>query len=101
MIEAEVINDIKLIENPHINNGVMPAFLSKRETEPARHIQMSLDDYTPTPLTELSSLASHCGVKSILVKDESQRFGPKAFKGLGGSFAASSVRPIAEISGLM
>lgn len=98
MLEAEILNDIQLLENPHANVGAMPAFLSKRETEPARHIQMSLDDYTPTPLTELKSLADHCNVKSILVKDESQRFGLKAFKGLGGLYAL--VRVICKHLGL-
>lgn len=98
MLKTDVINNIQIIENPHTQTGVMPKFLSKRETEPARHIQMSLDDYTPTPLIELSSLASHCGVRSILVKDESQRFGLKAFKGLGGLYAL--VRVICKHLGL-
>lgn len=98
MLEAEVINGIQMIENPGSDSGVVPGFLSKRETEPARHIQMSLDDYAPTPLTELSHLAGHCGVSAILVKDESQRFGLKAFKGLGGLYAL--VRVICKHLGL-
>lgn len=43
--------------------------------------------YKPTPLVELKELASWLGVKRILVKDESRRFGLKAFKALGGSYA--------------
>ena len=34
--------------------------------------------YKPTPLVELKELASWLGVKRILVKDESRRFGLKA-----------------------
>lgn len=91
MLETENLNGIQMLENPHTYPGVRPDFLSKRETEPARHIHMSLDDYNPTPLVELKALAKHCGVKAILVKDESQRFGLKAFKGLGGIFALCRV----------
>lgn len=98
MPEVQTLNEIQLLENPHTTTGVRPGFLSKRETEPARHIQMSLDDYAPTPLIELKALARYCGVKSILVKDESQRFGLNAFKGLGGLFAL--VRVICKHLGL-
>lgn len=46
--------------------------------------------YEPTPLRELSHLASELGVKNIYVKDESYRFGLNAFKVLGGSYAIGS-----------
>jgi diaminopropionate ammonia-lyase len=46
--------------------------------------------YEPTPIRELSNLASKLGVKNILVKDESYRFGLNAFKVLGGSYAIGS-----------
>ena len=36
---------------------------------------------------KLGALARRSGVRSILVKDESQRFGLNAFKALGGLFA--------------
>ncbi len=35
----------------------------------------------------MPALATHLGVKAILVKDESKRFGLNAFKVLGGSYA--------------
>lgn len=47
----------------------------------------SLDGYQPTPLVSLDRLAERLGVKSIVVKDESHRFGIKAFKALGASYA--------------
>lgn len=43
--------------------------------------------YAPTPLVELSGLAKRGGVRSVLVKDESPRFGLNAFKALGGLYA--------------
>jgi diaminopropionate ammonia-lyase len=46
--------------------------------------------YHATPLVSLPNLAKYLGVKSIYVKDESSRFGLKAFKGLGGSYAIAS-----------
>ena len=50
----------------------------------------SFPDYSPTPLRELSQLASHIGIRSFYVKDESFRFGLNAFKALGGSYAIGS-----------
>jgi diaminopropionate ammonia-lyase len=40
-----------------------------------------------TPLIELNELSKELGVGSILVKDESYRFGLNAFKALGASYA--------------
>lgn len=47
----------------------------------------SLPGYAPTPLISLPKLAESLGVKSVLVKDESQRLGLPAFKILGASYA--------------
>lgn len=47
----------------------------------------TLPNYVQTPLVDLKNLAKHFGVKQILVKDESKRFGLNAFKVLGGSYA--------------
>lgn len=47
----------------------------------------SLPGYGPTPLLELPALAAHLGLGAVLVKDESRRFGIKAFKALGASYA--------------
>ncbi len=53
----------------------------------ARAFHQSIPGYRPTPLVALPGLAGELGVASIHVKDESQRFGLNAFKGLGGSYA--------------
>lgn len=50
----------------------------------------SFPEYELTPLRELSNLALKLGVKNIMVKDESYRFGLNAFKVLGGSYAIGS-----------
>lgn len=47
----------------------------------------SLPGYEPTPLRELPALAAHLGLGAVLVKDEAPRFGIKAFKALGASYA--------------
>ncbi len=47
----------------------------------------SLPGYEPTPLRELPALAFRLGLGAVLVKDESRRFGLKAFKALGASYA--------------
>ena len=46
----------------------------------------SLHGYQPTKVYSLNALANKLGIKSIYVKDESSRFGVKAFKPLGASY---------------
>ena len=50
----------------------------------------SFPKYKITPLASESNLAASLGLKDILVKDESYRFGLNAFKVLGGSYAIGS-----------
>ncbi len=45
--------------------------------------------YEITPLHSLASMASEIGLASIWYKDESQRFGLKSFKALGGAYAVA------------
>jgi diaminopropionate ammonia-lyase len=47
----------------------------------------SLPGYAPTPLHACPGLARSLGLAHLHVKDESRRFGLKAFKGLGASWA--------------
>ena len=62
--------------------------------ERSRKFHKSFPGYAPTPLANLQDLAEDLGVTSVWVKDESQRFGLNAFKGLGGSYCIG--RYIAE-----
>ena len=48
-----------------------------------------LPGYAPTNLVRLRQLARSWGLADIMVKDESTRFGLKAFKVLGGSYAVA------------
>lgn len=54
----------------------------------------SLPAYRETPLRCLNHLAEQLGISSLLVKDESARFGLNSFKALGGSYAIG--RALAE-----
>lgn len=47
----------------------------------------SIPDYHPTPLDKLPELATRLRIGQIFVKNESFRFGIKAFKALGASYA--------------
>lgn len=57
------------------------------EPSDALEFHRSLACYRPTPLYSLPGLADEFGIGSLLIKDESQRFGLKAFKALGASYA--------------
>ncbi len=72
--------------------------LTGEQARLARAFHSSFPQYAPTPLAELSALAAQMGLKSLLVKDESRRFGLNAFKVLGGSYAIA--RHIAARLGL-
>lgn len=60
---------------------------TRKQAEDALRFHKSLPMYQETELKSLTWAANHYGVRKILVKDESTRFGLKAFKGLGGSYA--------------
>ena len=79
------------IQNPAQKEGRAPAFLSPEATANVRRIHKGLTDYRPTPLVRLDGMAERLGVKAVFVKDESQRFGLNAFKGLGGVYALTWV----------
>lgn len=60
---------------------------SPAEARRVRRFHESFREYAPTPLVGLRALATDLGLGSILLKDESKRFGLNAFKVLGGSYA--------------
>ena len=64
--------------------------LNLEVAEKVNRFHKSFPIYEPTPLRELENLALKLGVKNIMVKDESYRFGLNAFKVLGGSYAIGS-----------
>jgi diaminopropionate ammonia-lyase len=64
-----------------------------------RRFHRSLPAYRPTPLVPLPALAQRMGLGGIWIKDESRRFGLKAFKALGASYAVCAT--LAKRLGMM
>ena len=60
---------------------------TEETAEKVLRFHRSMPFYKETELKMLSAAAEKYGVRAICVKDESTRFGLKAFKGLGGSYA--------------
>ena len=81
------IQGIQYIVNASPDHGKGPAFLSPVETAAVQAFHEALPEYARTALVPLPELADGLGIKSAFIKDESTRFGLKAFKGLGGSYA--------------
>jgi len=77
---------VKVQENKRHVVSCEVVFSTDRAKEAIR-FHRSLPDYFETELVELKGLAGTLGVRGIFAKDESTRFGIKAFKGLGGSYA--------------
>ncbi len=69
--------------------GVNVDWLSPDVAQKVMAFHRQVPGYAPTPLKSLPELAEKCGVKALMVKDESPRFGLNAFKGLGGIYAVA------------
>lgn len=74
------------------------SFLNEEVAREVHDYHMGFPMYKKTPFVDLKNFAEKAGVKNILVKDESYRFGLNAFKVLGGSYAIGKV--IAEKLGM-
>ena len=77
-------------DRPSKAREVSTADFNDKTAEKVHAFHKSFPDYAPTPLRELSVLASRLGLKNFYVKDEGFRFGLNAFKALGGSYAIGS-----------
>jgi len=77
------------ISNPYctVNIGWDDHLIAPFETDDIRALHRSIAEYIPTPLHSLPGLAQRMGLGKVLVKDESERLGLKAFKVLGASYA--------------
>ncbi len=67
------------------------AFMGAAQLAPVRAFHQTIPEYRVTELARLPGLARRLGLESVLVKDESTRFGLGAFKGLGGVWAMARV----------
>ncbi|MFP1484191.1 diaminopropionate ammonia-lyase [Escherichia coli] len=81
---------IDIADNKFFNGETSPLF-SQSQAKLARQFHQKIAGYRPTPLCALDDLANLFGVKKILVKDESKRFGLNAFKMLGGAYAIAEL----------
>ncbi|MGS3036137.1 diaminopropionate ammonia-lyase, partial [Escherichia coli] len=77
---------IDIAANKFFNGETSPLF-SQSHAKLARQSHQKIAGDRPTPLCALDDLANLFGVKKMLVKDESKRFGLNAFKMLGGAYA--------------
>ena len=79
-------DEIQVISGPFVYNEGCASF-SEKDVFNALRFHRSIPAYRETPLVSLQCAARQYRVGSVLVKDESSRFGLKAFKGLGGSYS--------------
>lgn len=77
---------LKISNNAFYTGKTSPLF-NESIAQEVRDFHQKIEGYQATPLVSLPNLANKLGVKAILVKDESKRFGLNAFKVLGGSYA--------------
>ena len=82
---------IKLMTNKNRGGQVDTSAYSFNATENVRNLHIALDAYSVTPLVELKNFAAEKNIRALFIKDESQRFGLKAFKALGGVWAIYNV----------
>lgn len=75
-----------LVQEPKADAPV-PQELNDEAATNAARFHKSIPQYQETPLVFLQDLSRQLNVKGIYVKNESVRFGLKAFKGLGGTYA--------------
>lgn len=89
---------------PNCASHAPAAAFTPREAQTARAFLQSFPEYAPTPLVALPALAAFLGLGRLFVKDESVRFGLKAFKALGSAYAVGRLLgrrlgvPLAELS---
>lgn len=86
-IVKHVVNKKKNLDEYIKVSSILP----KEDIKKAYDVISSWPEYRPTPLIELNKIAQFCGVKSVLFKDESQRFDLKSFKALGGAYAVADL----------
>jgi len=73
-------------------------FFSEAIAGEVKRFHQGFPRYRPTPLIQLKQLSRQLGISKIWIKDESYRFGLKAFKVLGASYALACI--MAEKAGM-
>lgn len=80
--------DIKVLVTESEAFADLPSGFTREDAIRVNTYHQTIPGYGKTPLCELPELAALLGIKQVLVKDESHRFGLNAFKALGASYAA-------------
>lgn len=92
------MDKIQIIKNNCQRQNTDTGAYAYDSTANVRKLHESIPTYRPTALVNLKDFANKSGIKAMLVKDESTRFGEQAFKPLGGVYAM--FRVICEELGL-
>ena len=74
-------------------------FFSAAELADVRQFYREQADASATPLRRLPGLAQALGLRELLIKDESQRFGLPAFKIVGARYAIAKVLEVPAARG--
>ena len=73
------------------NESLASPCLTAEDMDAAAAIISKWEGYAPTALHDLDEVAARVGVRRVLYKDESSRFGLRSFKALGGAYAVAGV----------
>lgn len=92
------MNEVKITSLENQKRAFDISFLNEETAKDIAAYHRAFPMYKETPLVHLNTLANRLGVKKIMVKDESHRFGLNAFKVLGGSYAIGKI--VAEKLGM-
>ncbi len=91
------MNSISSVVNPRAAPRGQPypqrlrAIISRGSMERARSVIRSWEGYAPSPLVGLAGLAQQLGLGACYIKDESDRWGLRSFKALGGAYAVGEI----------
>jgi diaminopropionate ammonia-lyase len=77
---------VSSLERTLAGNINLPETITRARSEIA-----AWPDYSPTPLVQLTGLATELAVEQMLYKDEGRRFGLSSFKAMGGGYAVSQI----------
>ncbi len=82
---------IKIAKNKKFDAAADTGAYSFANVADVRKFHESLENYAVTPLFDLKNFAAEKNLRAVFVKDESTRFGLKAFKALGSIYAIYKV----------
>jgi len=105
MAEAETTAPSDVLLNPGLDRARpydddLRTILSLEGARAAHAAISAWPGYAPTPLRDLPALADRLDLAQVLYKDESQRFGLKSFKALGGAYAVDRLVAAKGAAGL-